>query len=716
MKKFVLYFFLWLIPAIVFTQEKVTLADIWIKYEFFPKYPDEIQNHPDGKSFTILKDNTIVQYDYKTGNEVDRIPVDLLKDLRIEYYAFSEDGKKILLGHDFTRLYRHSQQGSYTVLDLKTKKLTSIPARQNIRQAELSPDGKWVAYVKDNNLYLFNIETSQETQVTTDGKINSIINGAVDWVYEEEFSIKKGFHWSPDSKYIMYYRFDESNVKTYQLTYYKGDEYPEIYEYKYPKAGEDNSLVDVCVYDVINRKSIKMDVGSNYDQYIPRIYWTYMPGKALIFRLNRLQNHLDILMADVTTGQTKLIYQEDNKYYVEITDNFYVFKDNSGFIFSSEKNGYQQLFFRSMDGKNEYCMTTGNFDVNKLIGVDEKNKLVYYLSHEDGAIHCMPYVISLDGKNKKKLFDELGWYDITLSGNAQYMLVNYSNANTPPVFSLYTISGKLVKTLENNGEIKEKLKKYGFVSMEFFSFKTSEGIELNAWMMKPSRMEPQKRYPVLMYMYGGPGINTVKNEYDPMDYAWFQLLVQNGYIVVSVDNRGTGGRGEEFKKCTYLNLGKLEVFDQIEGAKYLSKLPFVDSTRIGAFGWSFGGFLSSLCITRGANHFKAAVAVAPVTNWKYYDNIYTERYMRKPSENPEGYEKNSPIYWAKKMKGKFLLIHGMTDDNVHLQNAAELARELVNNNKDFEMFFYPNKNHGIYGGYTRYHLFNKITNFILTNL
>ncbi|MCX7697554.1 MAG: S9 family peptidase [Bacteroidales bacterium] len=716
MKKFLLYSFLWVISAVVLSQEKISLADIWLKYEFFPNYPDEIQNHPDGKSFTILKDNTIVQYDYRKGNEVARIPQETIKDLRVEYYAYSEDGNKILLGHDFKSLYRHSKLGNYTVLDIKRNKLIPIPGQENIRQAELSPDGKFVAYVKENNLYLFNLETMEEVPITQDGQMNAIINGAVDWVYEEEFSIKKGFYWSPDSKYVMYYRFDESNVKTFELTYYKGEVYPEIYEYKYPKAGEDNSLVDVYVYDIHSKKSVKMNLGNDYDQYIPRMYWTFIPGNALIFRLNRLQNHLDILLADVKTGQTQVIYQEDNKYYIEITDNFYVLKDNSGFIFSSEKNGYQQLYFLSLDGKKEYCITPGKYDVNKLVGVDEKNKIVYYLSHEDGPIHCMPYMISLDGKEKKRLFEELGWYEITLSGNAQFMLVSYSNANTPPVYSLYTILGKHIKTLEDNSGLKEKLKKYGFVGKEFFTFTTSEGIVLNGWMMKPAQMNTHKRYPVLMYMYGGPGINTVTNEYDPMNYAWFQLLVQNDYIVVSIDNRGTGGRGEEFKKCTYLNLGKYEVLDQIEGAKYLSKLPYVDSTRIGAFGWSFGGFLSSLCITRGANHFKAAVAVAPVTNWKFYDNIYTERYMRKPSENPDGYEKNSPIFWAKKMKGKFLLVHGMTDDNVHLQNAAELARELVNNNKDFEMFFYPNKNHGIYGGYTRYHLFNKITQFILTNL
>jgi len=713
-KGFVTFFILYVI--IIFAQDKLTLSTIFFSGELYPSYValDEMKDYPDGKTFTLLDENIIVQYDFKSGKEVKKLVDGSKLNVQIKTYEFSEDGQKFLIGYDFKSVYRHSKLGKYLVYNIKTGEITQIPGEGNIRQAEISPDGKWVAYVKDNNLFLFDLMAKKEIAITTDGKKNEIINGAVDWVYEEEFSITKGFYWSPDSRYIMYYRFDESKVKTYQLTYY-GDVYPEIFEYKYPKAGEDNSLVDVYVYDVSIKKAVKMDLGSNPDQYIPRIYWTYLPSKALIFRLNRLQNHLDILLADVTNGSTQVIYTEDNKRYIEITDNFYVLKDNSGFIFSSEKQGFQQLFFRSLDGNKELCLTPGAYDVEKLAGVDEKRKKVYYISHEDGAIHATAYVVNLDGKEKKKLFEPEGWYDLVLCGNGNHLAIEFSTANTPPEFSLYTADGKLVRELENNSTLKEKLKKYGFVNKEFFTFTTSENIVLNGWMLKPATLEPGKKYPVLMYMYGGPGVNTVKNKFDISSY-WFQFLVQNGYIVVSIDNRGTGGRGEEFKKCTYLNLGNYEVLDQIEGAKYLKTLSFVDSFRIGTFGWSFGGFLSSLCITRGAKYFKASIAVAPVTNWKYYDNIYTERYMRKPAENPEGYEKNSPIYWAKKMKGKLFLVHGMADDNVHLQNSADFITELVNNNKDFDMFFYPNKNHGIYGGYTRYHLYNKMTNFLFNNL
>jgi len=536
----------------------------------------------------------------------------------------------------------------------------------------------------------------------------------MDWVYEEEFGITKGFEWSPDGKYIAYYRMDESKVKEFTLTYY-GELYPEEYKYKYPKAGEDNSLVDIFVYDVAAGKSVKMDAGKETDQYIPRIYWTYQPGKLVMFRMNRLQNHLDLLLTDASTGASSVLLAEDNKYYVDIFDNTKFLKDGSGFIFTSEKSGYNHIYYYGMDGKLKKQLTSGNWDIAEVSGIDEKNKMVHYISFEDGPMNKMLYSVSFDGA-KKKISSDLGSHSVTFSSDFAYYIDNWSDANTAPKYTIRDAKGKQQLVLEDNADLNAKMKEYGFAKEEFFTFKTSENVELNGWMIKPANMEKGKKYPVFMYMYGGPGVNTVENGFGYFDFAWFQMLAQKGYIVVSVDNRGTGGRGEEFKKCTYMQLGKYEVADQIEAAKYLGTLDYVDKSRIGVFGWSFGGYLSTLCMTKGNEYFKAGIAVAPVTNWRYYDNIYTERFMRTPQENADGYDSNSPINFVKKLKGKYLLVHGTTDDNVHVQNSMDLVSALVNANREFDMFFYPNKNHSIYGGFTRYHLYNKMTNFILENL
>lgn len=699
-------------------QKPVALTDIWVNYVFYPKSIYDIQNFPVDQSYTVLEKNKINLYNYKNG-KMEKTIIGLdhpkLKDISsIDEYSFNSDATLLLIGTNIESIYRHSVKGDYYVYNFKSESLTKIPGDGNVRLPDFSPDGKKVAFVRDNNMYVFDMTSGKETAISTDGEWNKIIYGTMDWVYEEEFGITKGFEWSPDGKYIAYYRMDESKVKEFTLTYH-GELYPEEYRYKYPKAGEDNSLVDIYVYDVAAGKSVKMDAGAETDQYIPRIYWTYQPGKLVMFRMNRLQNHLDLLLADASTGASSVLLAEDNKYYVDIFDNTKFLKDGSGFIFTSEKSGYNHIYYYGMDGKLKKQLTSGNWDIAEVSGIDEKNKMVYYISFEDGPMNKMLYSVSFDGV-KKKITSTLGSHSVTFSSDFAYYIDNWSDANTAPKYSICNNKGKEQLVLEDNADLNKKMEEYGFSKEEFFSFKTSENVELNGWMIKPANMKKGKKYPVFMYMYGGPGVNTVENSFGYFDFAWFQMLAQKGYIVVSVDNRGTGGRGEEFKKCTYMQLGKHEVADQIEAAKYLGTLDYVDKSRIGVFGWSFGGYLSTLCMTKGNEYFKTGIAVAPVTNWRYYDNIYTERFMRTPQENAEGYDSNSPINFVKKLKGKYLLVHGTTDDNVHVQNSMDLVSALVNANREFDMFFYPNKNHGIYGGYTRYHLYNKMTNFILENL
>lgn len=706
------------INFLAFSQKNIELTDIWVNYKFMPKSIYSIQNYPVDQKYTVLEGQKINLYNFKTGKldktifDLSDVKIDSIK--RIEEYSFNADASKMLLGTNIQSIYRHSQKGDYFVYDFNAKKSIKLKGNGNVRLPDFSPNSNKIAYLRDNNLYVCDLSNNSELQITKDGEQNKIINGSTDWVYEEEFGFTKAFFWSPDGKYIAYYRMDETDVKEFSMTYY-GDLYPEEYKYKYPKAGEANSLVDIYIYDVENSKAVKVDVGSNPDQYIPRIYWTYNQNKLVVFRLNRLQNHLDLLLVDPKTGNSEILLSEENKYYVDIFDNTTFLKDGSGFIFTSEKDGYNHIYYYASDGKLKKQLTAGNWDIEEVVGVDEKNKLVYYLSYEDGPTNQMMYSVSFDGK-KTKISKDLGTHKIIFSGDYSYFIDNYSDANTAPKYTICSSKGKEQVVLEDNSALNNTMKDYNFSKKEFFSFKTSENIELNGWMIKPKDFEKGKKYPVFMYMYGGPGANTVENSYGYFDFAWFQMLAQKGYIVVSVDNRGTAGRGEEFKKCTYLQLGKYEVADQIEAAKYLGSLDYIDKERIGVFGWSFGGYLSTLCMTKGNQYFKVGIAVAPVTNWRYYDNIYTERFMRTPQENASGYDDNSPINFVKKLKGKYLLVHGTADDNVHVQNSMDLISALVNANRDFEMFLYPNKNHGIYGGYTRYHLYNKMTNFILENL
>lgn len=697
----------------------ITLEDIWAKYTFYPKTIKGLNSMNDGENYTVLElGKNIVKYNYKSGKKVETIfDFDVIKNKDFKGiidYEFSSDESKILLTTDMENIYRHSFKADYFIYDTKSKTIKKLSDNGKQQLAEFSPDASKVAFVRDNNIYVVDLKLNSETQITFDGKFNEIINGAPDWVYEEEFSFSKGFEWSPDGKSIAYYKFNESNVKEFNMTMY-GTLYPEWYKFKYPKAGEDNSIVTLHTYNIETKKTSNIDIGTEKDIYIPRIKFTNNPQILSFVRLNRHQNKYELFFADVNTGKSNVIYTEENKCYVEINDDLTFLSDNKTFIISSEKNGFNHLYHYDFNGNLINQITKGNWDVTKYLGYDEKSKLVYYESAEVVPYQRNIYSISIDGKDKKELTEKPGVNEVDFSSNFKYFINYYSSAAIPQVVTLHDNKGKQIRVLEDNSGLVEKMKKYNFSKKEFFKFVTNQGEELRGWMIKPHDFSPAKKYPVFMYVYGGPGHQTVMDEWD-YSALWFQYLAQKGYMIVSVDNRGTGGRGEAFKKSTYMNLGKFETEDQIEAAMYLQSLPFVDKDRIGIMGWSYGGYMSTLCITKGANIFKMAIAVAPVTNWRYYDSIYTERYMRTPQENADGYDLNSPINHVEKLKGKYLLIHGTADDNVHLQNAMELSNELVNANKQFEMMYYTNKNHGIYGGSTRLHLYTKMTDFILKNL
>jgi len=696
-------------------QKEITLSDVWLSPKFYPSFIDEIRSMNDGEHYCVLKNNKIIKYKYKNAQETAIVYDAKESKIEIEDYQFSADESKILLATEVDPIYRHSTIAAYYIWDINKKKLTPLSVNGKQRLADFSPDGKKVAFVRDNNLFIVDLNTMEEMQITKDGEDDHIIYGTTDWVYEEEFGFTKGFYWSPKGDKIAYYKMDESNVKEFTLMYY-GELYPEKYDYKYPKAGEDNSIVNIFIYHLDTKKHVKVDVGDETDIYLPRIKWTNDNEKLAVQRMNRLQNNLEILLANATDGSTEIIYNEKNKYYIDITDNWYFLKNNDQFIITSEQDGFNHIYMYNVKGKKEKQLTNGKWDVIEILGVDEENSTIYYISAESSPINREVCSVNFDASKKETLSTKTGHNSAEFSANYQYYINTFSDANTPMLFTINKNDGKELQVIEDNAMLKENMKKYNFSTLEFFNFNTSEGIDLNGWMIKPPDFDENKEYPVLMYVYGGPGVQTVENSWGWFNFVWHQMLAQNGYIVVSVDGRGTGARGEDFKKCTYLELGKLETIDMIESAKYLGNLSYVDKDRIGIWGWSFGGYMTTLCMTKGANYFSTGIAVAPVTNWRYYDNIYTERFMRTPQENADGYDNNSPINHVKKLKGKYLLVHGTADDNVHVQNSYDLITALVNANKQFDMQFYPNKNHSIYGGYTRYHLYKRMTEFIYENL
>ena len=694
--------------------QEITLEDIWTKGTFNAKGVAGFNSMNDGRYYTAQdKFENIIRFAFADGNVVDTILRKADVSLNGFSYSFSSNEQKILLQTNFKQIYRHSFAANIYVYDVQTKNI-SQPLTELVMLADFSPDGSKLAYVKNNNLFVFDFTSKKETQITTDGQTNSIINGATDWVYEEEFALSKGFYWNSNSTQLAYYRFDESAVREFNMPMY-GKLYPEDNKFKYPKAGEANSIVEIYTYHLGSGEKVKLDIGKVADIYIPRIHWTKDASLLCIQRMNRLQNKLELLLANTTNGLTQTIYTEENKSYIDVPEiNFLA--DGKSFIMNSEKSGWNHLYHYNLSGKLIKQITQGNWDVDQFYGINPKNKTIYISTSELNTTERYVYVIGIDGKNKKQLTNRKGWNSATFNADYSYFMLSNSSINRPSYYALCNNSGSEVRVLEDNKLLIDKMQQYPLANAEMVNYINAYGENLNAFMIKPKQFEATKKYPVLMYVYGGPGHQLAVNRWMGSNYFWYQLLADKGYIIVCVDGRGTGFKGEAFKKVTYLQLGKYEIEDQIFVAKQLGKMPYVDAARIGIWGWSFGGYMSSLGISKGADVFKTAIAVAPVTNWKYYDNIYTERFMRTPQENGTNYDDNSPINHVEKIKGNYLIIHGTADDNVHFQNAVEMVNAMINKGVKFDSEFYPNKNHGIGGAKTRLHLYDRMTRYILEKL
>ncbi len=706
----------------VVAQQKLTLEEIW-GGAFRTKGMDELNAMKNTNQYTVLnfdrnsKTTQIDLFDYATLNKVATLidTKDFAALTSIDSYTFDQAEKKILIATNTESIFRRSFTANYFVYDIAAKKLSKFTDKA-IQEPTFSSDGTKVAYAFENNLFVFDLLLNKETQITSDGKKNSIINGITDWVYEEEFAFVRAFDWNANGTKIAFIRFDETDVPKFSMDMYNQGLYPTQSVFKYPKAGEKNAEVSLHIYDVAAAKTQKIDLSNYTDFYIARLKWTNDQNVLSAQIINRHQDNLDVLFVDGNSGSKKVILNEKDKAYVDVTDNLTFLKDNS-FIWTSEKDGFNHIYYYDKTGKLKNQVTKGNWDVTTYYGFDEKNKTIYYQSVENGSINRDVYSISIDGKSKKRLSLKIGTNNATFSPNFQYFINTYSSDTSAPYYYLNdSKTSQEIKKIQSNEAVEEKLAKYNVASKEFSTITTEKGHILNTWMIKPKDFDPNKKYPVFMFQYSGPGSQQVDNAWNGTDDYWFMMLAQKGYIVACVDGRGTGFKGAEFKKCTQKELGKYEVEDQIDAAKVFGKYTFVDKSRIGIFGWSFGGFMAANCVFQGADVFKSAIAVAPVTSWRYYDSIYTERYMQTPQENASGYDNNSPITHVNKLKGNFLLIHGTADDNVHVQNTMKMVEALIQANKQFDWAIYPDKNHGIYGGKTRLQLYTKMTNFILEKL
>ncbi len=701
-------------------KTQLTLEDIWITYRYYPHSIDEFRSFDQETYTTLEAGSNIIRYKYKNGKVVDTLfALDKLPSTvsvrRISDYHFSKDHSKILFATAIEHIYRHSFRANFFVWDIKTKTLLPLCDTTKQQEASFSPDGKKVAFVMHNNIYCLDIASKKTEQITFDGAKNKILNGIPDWVYEEEFSFAKAYEWSPEGHYLAFMRFDESAVKEYSFPVYNGL-YPQLYTYKYPKAGETNSTVTVHIYNFETKKTIEADTRKFDDQYIPRIKWTQNDNVLSIYRMNRLQNELDLLLCDADNGNTKEILKDNDSKYIEINDFLTFLPNKKQFIFSSERDGYCHLYLYDINGKLINQITKGNWEVVDFKGYDNESGSLYYVSTEQAPYQRDLYSIRLNGTKKTRISKEDGVNDASFSKDFSYYILSHSTANTTPTYTLFNKKGHKIRVLEDNKALNEQLAKLNLPQKEFIQITVSDGTVLNGWMIKPANFDSKKKYPVFMTVYGGPGNQTVMDQWEYTS-LWHRYIADQGYIVVSVDNRGTNGRGRDFRQATYGKMGKIETKDQMDVAKYLQSLPYVDGTRIGIQGWSYGGFMATSCLEKGNKIFKAAIAVAPVTNWRYYDSIYTERYMGLPKDNKAGYDENSPINYVRKIKGHFMLVHGTADDNVHFQNSIELIKKLIAANIHFKLMTYPNSNHGIYTGRnTRYHLFTEMTDFIKENI
>lgn len=702
-------------------QKQITLEEIW-GGAFRTARLDVLRSLNNGKEYAVLNFNraesayTVDVYDYVSGEKV-RTMVnsnDLEGVNRIQSYEFSADESKILLATQSKQIYRRSSVGTYYVYDLQSKTLTLVSEKQ-IQEPTFNNDGSKIAFGNNNDLYIKNLVTGEEKQITFDGKKNSIINGITDWVYEEEFAFVRAFDWSKDGNRIAYIRFDETDVPRFSMDVYGNELYPSQQVFKYPKAGDPNAKVSLHIYDLNSAKTVEADLSSYNSYYIPRIKWTNDPNLLSVQLTNRHQNQVDLVFVDAKKNTSSLILKETDDAYVDITDNLTFLNDNS-FIWTSEKDGWNHIYHYDKTGKLINKITDGEWEVTRYYGFDPKTGRVYYQSSENGSIYRDIYSISRSGNNKVRLSNQDGTNSASFSADYTYFIKTFSNSTTPPVFTLHeTKTGKQLREIKNNSELKEKLNGYATSPKEFSTIEVS-GEELNMYTIKPKNFDPNKEYPLFMYQYSGPGSQSVADRWGGANDYWHQMLAQQGFVIVCIDGRGTGLKGRDFKKMTQKELGKYEVEDQVVAAKKLGQMPYIDADRIGIWGWSYGGFMSSNCLFQAPDTFAMAIAVAPVTSWRFYDTIYTERYMQTPQENASGYDNNSPITHVDNLKGDFLLVHGSADDNVHVQNTMRLVEALIQADKDFEWMIYPDKNHGIYGGNTRLHLYRNMTRFIHESL
>ena len=696
-------------------HKHITIGEAMASRTFYPTTVSGVRSMKDGVHYTSLQHERnrtlILKYSYEQDIPMDTVlNSETFEELdRFSDYSWNADESMLLIAADEKPIYRYSFEARYYILILDSNRIIPVTDHENLKYAQFSPTSDKVAFVRKNNLYYFDIQTLSEVQMTFDGESNEIINGGTDWVHEEEFGFDRAFEWAPDGKNICYYKFDESEVREYSFQIYKNQLYPAEYQYKYPKAGEDNAKVGLYLYNLETQSSTQINIPEH--EYYPRLKW--MDASTLAIQsLNRLQNQLDIYSYNIDNQNYNSIYSESSKTYVDVIEEWYFTKNM--LMLTSEKSGYRHIYSIDLVKGNEEAVTSGEWEVSTFYGYDEKSGTFYYQAALPTPMDRTIYS-QKTGRKQVLISKEKGWSEASFSNEYQYFISTWSDANTPYTFSVKNSKGKTIRKVTDNDELKETIVQYGFREKEFFTFKNDQGDELNGWIIKPSDADYGDKVPVLLTIYGGPGSQTVENKWAGM-LPWHQMLVQNGYAVASIDNRGTGGRGADFKKSTYKNLGKLELEDYISFAKFLKTQSWADPNRLGIWGWSYGGYMSSLAITKGHEYFKVAVAIAPVTNWRNYDNIYTERFMQTPQKNGRGYDDNSPVNFAEQMEGKYLLVHGTADDNVHFQNTTEMIDALVKSDKQFDLYIYPDKNHGIYGGNTRKHLFQKVTDFLYLNL
>ena len=726
MKNQYLFFVAFFIATITITaqQQPVSLDAIY-SGTFRQSYINELHPMKDGEHYSEFvydqETNTtkVVESSYETLEQTQTIvnSADLDNIPFFQSYTFSDDEQKLLLLTAADRGYRYSTFGTYYIYDRKTKKATLL-SENKVQEPLFSPDGTKIAYVFDNNIYVKNLLLNTTKQLTFDGRKNKVINGVTDWVYEEEFAFVRAFSWNKNSDMLAFLRFDESEVPDFSMMKYDENLYPKVVTFKYPKAGEKNSKVTVQAYNFREKHICDFNIDLGDYEYVPRIQWTSDPYKLSVITLNRHQNDLKLFIIDGKEHNfAKLVLNEKNNTYIDITDNLTFLEDNS-FLWTSEQDGYNHIYHYSKKGKLLKQITKGNWEVTKFYGYDKLTQRIFYQSTENGSISRTVYSIKLDGSDKRLLTKSSGNNNADFAATYQYFINTFNDSSTPNTYTLNNAkTGQVLNEIKNNNALLATLKNYKIAPKEFSILHTKNGQNLNMWMLKPLDFDATKKYPLLIYQYSGPGYQLVLDQFMNSNDYWYQILANQGYIVVCVDPRGTGGKGAKFKKVTYKQLGKYEVQDQISAAQTLGDLPYIDNSRIGIWGWSYGGFMSANCLFKGSDTFKMAIAVAPVTSWRFYDSVYTERYMQTPQENPQGYDDNSPLFFADQLKGKFLLIHGTGDDNVHVQNSFRLVNALIAAGKQFDSEFYPDRTHGIYEGHgTRRQLYDRMTAFIKENL